>query len=383
MSHFVIPDKVDNIGNRAFYGCSNLEELSLPNNVSYIGSAAFSYCSKLKSISIPNGVSTLSDYTFEGCANLSSIILPNGLSSIGVCALSDCANLLEVVIPHKVETIGDGAFARNKVLKTIEIPASVRTIGNNAFYGCTEIRTVKLGEGCQSIGKSAFGSCQNLTDFYSNAINVPNTNVDAFKDSYVEYASLHVPDVSITRYQGVEPWKNFGTIVSITSGNEREKCAAPSVAYENGKLTFTCETDGAECVTMISDTDIKTHYGNEIELTATYTINVYATATGYEDSDVITATLCWINSDPKTEGMANNIAHAKGQPVIIQVQRNLISFTGVDAGTDILVYDMSGKLRGKGKSMISSMQVNVNTDMQAGEIAVVNIGGNCIKILMK
>ena len=38
---------------------------------------------------------------------------------------------------------------------------------------------------------------------------------DAFEGSYIEYATLHVPKSSVDKYNAVEPWKNFQSIVPI------------------------------------------------------------------------------------------------------------------------------------------------------------------------
>ena len=67
-----------------------------------------------------------------------------------------------------------------------------------------------------------------------------------------------------------------------------EKCATPTISYENGKLTFSCATEGATCQYTITDTDIKAGSGNEVQLTTTYIVSVYATKSGYENSDVVT-----------------------------------------------------------------------------------------------
>jgi len=48
-----------------------------------------------------------------------------------------------------------------------------------------------------------------------------------------------------------------------------------------------------EYVYEIKDTDIKKGYDAKVSLSATYNISVYATKTGYENSDVATATLVW------------------------------------------------------------------------------------------
>ena len=85
-------------------------------------------------------------------------------------------------------------------------------------------------------------------------------------------------------YKKIEPWSDFGEIVALKSNEYTptvKKCAMPTISYTKGKLSFKCTTNGASYVTTITDTDIKTHNGNEINLSVTYNISVYAKATGY------------------------------------------------------------------------------------------------------
>ena len=49
----VVPGTVRRIGERAFSGCSNLEEILLGDGVESIGRNAFTYCKKLKRFSSP------------------------------------------------------------------------------------------------------------------------------------------------------------------------------------------------------------------------------------------------------------------------------------------------------------------------------------------
>jgi hypothetical protein len=67
----------------------------------------------------------------------------------------------------------------------------------------------------------AFTLCQELTDVYCYAVNVPNTNVNAFNSSLIEYATLHVPAQSIDAYKAAEPWKNFKEIVALTDSDPK------------------------------------------------------------------------------------------------------------------------------------------------------------------
>ena len=95
--------------------------------------------------------------------------------------------------------------------------------------------------------------------------------------------------VSVDLYKTAEPWSSFKSIVDL-DGNvlETKKCETPVIVYENGKLMFACATEGVEYVTDIVCTDNKKYYSSAIDLTGTYTISVYATKAGYDNSDVAT-----------------------------------------------------------------------------------------------
>ena len=93
--------------------------------------------------------------------------------------------------------------------------------------------------------------------------------------------------------------KRIGTI------NGDAKCATPTIAYDKGKLVFSCETEGAECVYEIKCTDAGSGNGGKVSLSQTYEIRVHATLDGYEDSDVAVATIGWRNGQPVMEGFSS------------------------------------------------------------------------------
>ena len=236
------------------------------------------------------------------------------------------------------------------------------------------------------IGSNSFTDCPELTDVYCYAENVPQTASDAFDGSYIEYATLHVPAASIELYNAEEPWSLFGT-KKATDGSTPEPptpviCATPTISYVNGKLTFRCETEGAECIATITDTDVKTHYGNEVSLTATYTISVYATKAGYKNSDVATATLCWIDVEPQSEGLEEDaIAEVKAMPALVQSVGGQVIVNGIQNGIDVAVYNTNGMKEGSAISV--NGQANIPTGMTPGTVAIVKIGSKSVKIVVK
>ena len=84
-----------------------------------------------------------------------------------------------------------------------------------------------------------------------------------------------------------------------------EKCATPTIAYDKGRLVFSCETPDVEYVYEIKCSDNGSGRGDEVSLSQTYEIRVRATLDGYDDSDVAVATIGWRNGRPVMEGFSS------------------------------------------------------------------------------
>ena len=73
----------------------------------------------------------------------------------------------------------------------------------------------------------------------------------------------------------------------VTVG-QMAKCATPTISFADGKLRFSCETEGVGYAYEITNADVKNGFASEVSMTGTYTVSVYATKEGLEDSDVAT-----------------------------------------------------------------------------------------------
>ena len=379
----VIPNGVAYIGKYAFYGCNWLSSVIIPNSVTNIGENAFSNCIRLTSVIIPNSVTNIGENAFLYCRALTSITIPNSVINIGENAFSYCNGLTSVTIPNSVTNIGSKAFQHCSDLTSVTIPNSVTKIGDNAFYGCGLI-SVTIGSGMTSIGRYAF-CCDNLATVESLIQEPFSIRSDVFSHNTKNNAILIVPKGTIDKYKAKDGWKDFVWMEESGGTNptpETKKCATPTISYQNGELAFSCKTERAEFVSEISDGDIKKHYEANVKLTATYDITVFAMATGYLNSDTIQATLCWIDADPKTEGISSmGVATMRAKAVMIQSQDGVLTVDGVDNGQTVRVYDLSGVE--VGSAMAAGNTVLISTRLRKGEAAIVAMGNKRVKVLIR
>ena len=288
ITNLVIPNSVTSIGEKVFNRCYGLTSVTIPNSVTSIGKSAFAGCEGLTSIVIPNSVTSIGGSAFSGCTVLTSVTIPNSVTSIESSAFHDCTGLTSIEIPNSVTSIGGWAFCSCSSVTSVTIPNSVTSIGERAFSSCSGLTTVTIGSGVESIGRAVFNNCEELSKVYCYAENVPTAESDAFAGSYIEYATLHVPEISVTAYKATEPWSGFGTIKAIGDVPVIEKCATPTISFADGKLTFDCDTEGVEYVSSITPPSAFNSGNKTVSVPTTYKVTVYATKSGYEDSDVAT-----------------------------------------------------------------------------------------------
>jgi hypothetical protein len=170
----------------------------------------------------------------------------------------------------------------------------------------------------------------------------------------------------------------------ITPGEEPDQqCAKPTIGYSNGKLTFKCDTEDVTFLSTITDADISSYNSSEVQLGVTYNIMVYAKKTGYKDSEVTTATLCWIDVAPQTEGITDEdaVTEIKAVPVLIQTQGNTITVQGPKDGTEVSLYSVTGM---KLDSVIACKGfASLSSSLLPGSVAIVKIGDKTVKVLIK
>lgn len=221
LTNVTIPNSVTNIENYVFYQCTGLTSIIIPSSLGEMNREIFSGCTSLASVTIQNGVTSIGDGTFRGCTSLTNVEIPNSVMNIEPYAFDGCTNLTGITIPDSVTRIDDAAFRDCKSLKSIEIPSSVTSIGESAFFNCTSLTNATIKDGVTSIYEVAFAGCTGLT-----SITIPSSVTSIIYDPFQRCTSLTSIKVA-----------DANTAYSSVNGVLFNKDITELVRYPEGKVS--------------------------------------------------------------------------------------------------------------------------------------------------
>ena len=159
LEEIYIPEGVTSIGNMAFLACLSLQEIRVaPDNPRYasLQGALFDKQSRTliaypagspnKVYTIPQGIGTIGEAAFAGSKNLEEIIIPDSVSYIDYGAFAENTSLKNIVLPLSTIALGDDAFWGCTSLESITIPSSTTTIGKDILKGSISLREIRVEE---------------------------------------------------------------------------------------------------------------------------------------------------------------------------------------------------------------------------------------------
>lgn len=356
---------------------SKITQITIPKNVTWIGKGTFKNCINLKSVYFEDSESPL---TWQEAYDTTIASRDVSVSPFYDCPIENVyiGRLIKPTTNNIRLGGSEGPFDRTPV-KTVSISNSLTSLCG--FNYCDNLKEIDIPASVVEL--SGFLQSASLTSITVKATNPPSVKVYGFENSTYLNAVLYVPFGSKETYKADQIWGKFFDIQDMTdSPIQNNKCETPTISYYKGKLMFTTNTEGAICHSSITNKDVSSYSGNEVQLVVSYIINAYATKPGYENSDVATATLCWIDVDPKTEGITNRIAQVNAKALLIQANDGLITVNGMGEGQRVTIYQVDGKQIAT-STADSNGFVSVATNLQRGTFAIVKVGNRSVKMLMQ
>ncbi len=144
-------NKLEKIGEGAFYGCEKLKTITLPSSVTAIDAFAFAGTKALTQLNL-GGVQNFGDYAFYN-GGLTALALDNA-TKIGQFAFAAQGEKTtdKVVTAYTqvdmpiVKEIGNFAFL-NSGLTAVELPVSLEKLGDGAFASSKDLKSVTVVDG--------------------------------------------------------------------------------------------------------------------------------------------------------------------------------------------------------------------------------------------
>ena len=178
----VIPDSVNIVVARAFYGCDQLKTVDFGDGIIEIQEEAFYKCTALESIILPKNLETIGEGAFYGCTSATEIYIPKTLTNWSegdhYPTFFNCTALETLTIEDGLSVLGGaGLFCCASSLKNLVIPACVKKIGDVAFHSATALESVTFLGDAPQVTENVFGypntetASPNLVIYYD-----PNTS---------------------------------------------------------------------------------------------------------------------------------------------------------------------------------------------------------------
>ena len=267
INHLVVSPTVTYAGNLSFYGAT-IDELEIPYSENAI-----------------TWESGKDSYGMFEWATIGTAIVDRYIKqSYGSNKRSAfyCTNITELTIGTHAIYSTDALCAGCRI--TDLFFDGITEISSNAFYSSSNSNTISnihLPDGLSSIGSEAFRQCGVNSVIIQNETPI---GIDENTFGSRTNATLYVPRGCKAAYEVADYWKEFKEIVETGP----LKCATPTITFADGKMHFECETEGVEFHYSVTTPTYADNTGNDVPLSTTYTIQVYASKDGYEDSDVAT-----------------------------------------------------------------------------------------------
>lgn len=426
-----------------FEGCTALSDVTIRGQVNYIYDAAFKGCTNLKRLSFKPSLEQIRGEAFMG-SGLEKIDLGGKVKYIEGAAFKNCVHLKTVTGLESVVTIPEECFAGSG-LETIKVPAATAYVYPSAFNDCQllctievdknntqfksihgdlygmgysggmELYAIHLGErtddgqivprtslyiasecatiqrdiipyqitdivlpaSVQNIGWDSFYGCRNLKTFTNLSTTPQNLNSTDFYYEIFETCTLQVPKGSKEAYAAAENWKRFKNIVEIDPKDFKEpedpKPEEPEEPRppvdDNMRTAFiVLMKDGSTQTYRLTDRPVITIQDRQLHIQS-------------EVGDVLIPVGNIIRYTFERYDLTGGMDLREEEPEM-EYRNSELVVTGLKVGTNVDIYDLSGKLVRHLESRRNGSYRLSLSDLSKG-VYVVKVNQTTLKILKR
>ena len=148
LKNIVLPENLTKIDYALLADCYYIESIIIPAEVTEIADRAFEDCRSLASVEFAGDkVQRIGDWAFYNCHELNKIDIPEGVTEIGKAAFYGCSYAQVAHLPASVQVIGDNAFAHCSKIAKMEVYAIVPpAVEDKTFYEVSTTAPVYVPE---------------------------------------------------------------------------------------------------------------------------------------------------------------------------------------------------------------------------------------------
>lgn len=228
LSEVRLGGSVTTLCDELFKGCGNIQKVSVETeNLTKIGKSTFEDCEKLSQFeqNSLNNIEEIGNRAFYGCKAITEVILPS-IKNIGTSAFMAYEGLLKVVfIGNGLSIIPQNCFRSQNNLKSIYIGNSIKTIEKYALYegkNLSEIyllsdNKVVIQENAFSLNPNAINLYVPNTDLYNDSDNLNVREIVTVSNSTFTYSGK-VPPLNVKANSGLAKCEIVDNPMSISAG---------------------------------------------------------------------------------------------------------------------------------------------------------------------
>lgn len=188
-----LPNRVTSVGGGCFAGCTNLQYVTLSENMTQLHDCSldsalslddvnygaefgfFEKCPSIKKIVLPDMIASVDDRAFTGCTSLENITIGSGVTDLtGIDFDMETLKEIHVSENNTMYSSDDNGVLLNregtellrypKASELVEytVPGTVNKIKASAFSGAFNIKSVILPESVNKINLESFYDCERL-----------------------------------------------------------------------------------------------------------------------------------------------------------------------------------------------------------------------------